>query len=227
MISPSDYIELEFEGGPAFVALDLPENISPRKYFDFAIEDLNSESILSERVKVNAFSNLTRALHFQIEIIADAFGFQNLSNAKYSTFPQKLEFCKKCGVVSPRILIKLNKIRNLVEHAYHIPDESEVTDYFDIVELFLAATDHFIFQFPTEIEISISEKLNKGLPDIFSVMLPPNEGIIYLLSRSANIKKDKRHSDFNDYLENCSIKISVKEEPYYYKWVKLIIDNIL
>ena len=210
MISKLDYTILNVEGGPAYLALSLPENISPKKYFQFALDDIKSEPSLSERVRVNAFSNLKRALHFQVEIIANAFGYQQLTDKKYSPFPPKLDFCRKCGVVSPRILSKLNQTRNLVEHSYYIPKKSEVEDYLDIVELFLAATDHFIFQFPSDLEVSVSEDSKKDFPDIFCLMLPPNEGMVYLPYRSSNKSNNPANEDIEERLKMNSIKISVK-----------------
>jgi len=226
MISPSDYVELDIEGGTGFSTLDLPDNISPRMYFDFAKNDL--ESGISKRTKINAFCNARRALCFQLEIIAKAFGFEKLSKKKYTSFPQKLEFCQKCGVIGPQILKKLNRTRNLVEHEYYIPTEVEVKDLLDVVELFLAATDHFIFSFPEGLEISVSHELNKDLPEIICVDMPPNKGIIYLLVRPEKPeKKEMSINDIDEWRIKNSIKIEIKNEVFYYKWVKLIVDNVV
>jgi hypothetical protein len=221
MLSPSDYSTLNVEG-LSFEQSILPEN-PPQKYFQFAMDDINSAPDLTERVMINALSNLKRALHLQVEIIADAFGYQQYTKMKTSHFPQKLEFCKKCGIIGPGILLKVNKIRNLVEHSYYIPKQAEVSDYADIVELFIEATNRFILQFPFDTEISVSVDSNKDLPEIYCVMIPPNEGIIYIPYRSPS---NNKKSTYDDLFKKNAITINAKEKNYF-EWVKLIIDNMM
>ena len=93
-------------------------------YFEFALKDIESGD--GERFKINAFSNAKRALHLQVETLANIFGFKNGNNKRNPNFHHYLEYCNKCGVITPRILKKLNKIRNAVEHDYYSPTKDEV-----------------------------------------------------------------------------------------------------
>ena len=123
--------------------IEIIVNSTPRTYFNFAIEDLHA---ISERSLVNSFSNAKRCLHFQIDLLSKALVVQKVKGYR-STFPEKLDFCKKSGLVGTKILYKLNKIRNVMEHEYYIPQQDEVENFIDVVELFLAATGRFIKNF--------------------------------------------------------------------------------
>src|SRR5262245_40283381 len=47
---------------------------------------------------------------------------------------------KELGVIAPRILSKINRHRNELEHEYTCPDPDSVEDFVDVVALFLEAT---------------------------------------------------------------------------------------
>jgi hypothetical protein len=139
MTSPKDYKGIEVTSYTS-KEIEVSEDVSPRAYLLFAVADLQASN--DERSRVNALSNAKRALHFQVELIAKAYGFTKMH--KRTSFYEKLEFCRKCGIVGPRILGKINKLRNAVEHAYHLPAQTEVEDFVDVVELFLTATDRYL-----------------------------------------------------------------------------------
>jgi hypothetical protein len=46
-----------------------------------------------------------------------------------SSFPQRLGFCRRCGVGSPRIIEKVNWLRNAVEHEYRVPSREKAEDF--------------------------------------------------------------------------------------------------
>lgn len=133
-------------GGSGVVPLKIDMVLEPSAYLHFAVEDLNE--CTGKRSLINALSNAKRALHFQLEILSKALGY----NCRIKSFPNLIEFCGKCGVVSPKVLSKLNKKRNMMEHEYCVPNKEEVEDFTDIVELFLSATNYIIKHFPTDIE---------------------------------------------------------------------------
>lgn len=134
------------------VALTIDDESNPRTYFDFALADLSDGH--GSRSRINAFSNAKRALHFQVEILADAFGIKQAPNVNRKAFPSVLDFCSKCGVVTPRILRKLNRVRNAMEHEYYIPSDDQTEDFVDVVELFLAATTPYMNSFPEHLELA-------------------------------------------------------------------------
>ncbi|MFL6645628.1 MAG: hypothetical protein ACJ8GM_15125, partial [Paraburkholderia fungorum] len=54
---------------------------------------------------------------------------------------------------APRILNRLNQLRNQVEHEYLVPSRSEVETFIDVTSLFAASTQRWINRQPSEIEI--------------------------------------------------------------------------
>jgi len=50
---------------------------------------------------------------------------------------------REIGVVAPKVLERLNKIRNRIEHDYYCPTIEEANDFIDVVELFPYATLNF------------------------------------------------------------------------------------
>lgn len=203
--------------------IPISNNASPRYYLNYARKDLSESN--TSRNRVNALSNAKRALHFQIDIITRALGIQKLYNKSIINFPQKLSFCKDCGVTSPSILQKLNKVRNKLEHEYSIPTKTQVSDYLDIVELFLAATDRIVNQFPAHIGFIFNSRTNKSLPNISSIFLPIAEGMIYLHYHPGH-SDELKTMDVFEWMKKFSIKISVKDGDPYYQWVKFVIAKM-
>lgn len=138
--------------------MNVRTNPSPRDYIEFAKLDLGDGR--SSRNLVNALSNVKRALHLRMEDLCIGFGAVDLR--KLNSFPVLAEYIRKCGIVAPRVLDRLNKLRNTVEHAYAIPDESEVETFIDVAELFLAATNRWIDRQPVDVEFDRSTKDRSG-----------------------------------------------------------------
>lgn len=84
---------------------------------------------------VNALSNAKRAIDCQVTNILHGFG---ISIPKQ--FPTKLEKIASLGLVAPRIVKKIIRLRNLLEHEFHNPQLTEVDDAVDVATLFLEAT---------------------------------------------------------------------------------------
>lgn len=193
MITPEECMKLENDGWTT-TSLMPSEEPYPRTYFEFAIADLESED--SRRSCVNALSNAKRALHFQIDLIAQAFGIHKLASSKNLPFPSKLDFCVNCGVVGPRILRKLNRVRNAMEHEYYMPGKEETEGFADVVELFLAATDRFIRSFPDYVDLSLEDEDFGGvsLRDV-SLKLEPGSGVVEITLRQLEADHDKVHTE--------------------------------
>jgi hypothetical protein len=177
---PSNYDDFDPYFSTGWDKISYPVDTTPRRYLDFAIEDLEAGNTPKQsRILVNRLSNAKRALHLQVETIAKAFGFPPKKKG-FPNFHDYLSFCQKCGIVTPRILKKLNTVRNAVEHEYYIPTESETEDFIDVVELFLAATDKFIYQFPTSMEWLPGTTDDSVQFEIDTVQLLPNTGSLLL-----------------------------------------------
>lgn len=193
MITPEECMKLELEGYGATSIIPAEEPY-PRTYFEFAIADLESED--TRRSCVNALSNAKRALHFQIDLIAQAFGIQEVASPKMLFFPQKLEFCINCGVVGPRILRKLNRVRNAMEHEYYIPSKEETEDFVDVVELFLAATDRFMFRFPDLMELSLKNEDFGGVATKrVGLCTEPGSGVVEISLGQLEADYDEVHAE--------------------------------
>ena len=89
----------------------------------------------------NALSNVKRALDCQVETIIFDYAYFTKSKKERWNFPKKLDFIKDQGIIAPRILKKINSIRNLLEHEFKKPSLEEVEDALDIVTLFIGYVD--------------------------------------------------------------------------------------
>lgn len=68
--------------------------------------------------------------------------------------PRKLEQISQLGVIAPRVLTKLNRARNLIEHEFHLPSREQVEDFVDVVALFHEATRIYLHGVPNDAEIA-------------------------------------------------------------------------
>jgi len=123
-------------------------SISPHDFLKYAEDDLTSKL---EHNYINALSNSKRALDCQLDLILLSFGFYKISQDKMWGFPTKLNLIEKIGLLAPRILRKINKQRNLLEHKFIKPTHEQVEDMLDISMLFIASTDKFIMNFKSTV----------------------------------------------------------------------------
>ncbi|TGU85078.1 hypothetical protein EN829_062855, partial [Mesorhizobium sp. M00.F.Ca.ET.186.01.1.1] len=114
----------------------IPFEVTSLEYLSFAEYDLKFG--VEKHKLINALSNAKRSLDCQIDSLFVAFGLYDLAKRKGWSIPKKLETLKLLGILAPRILSKINSIRNLMEHQYIVPNEEQVTDFIDIAALFLA-----------------------------------------------------------------------------------------
>lgn len=112
--------------------LQLPWEIAPAEYIQFAQQDLDDTG---RRGTVNALGNAKRALECQLDSLLLALGLPKGRNV-----PKKLEILNQIGFIAPRILSKINRHRNEVEHEFVCPDHETVADFVDVVLLFVEAT---------------------------------------------------------------------------------------
>jgi hypothetical protein len=127
--------------------VQFPWDTDADEFLEFAIQDLDA-SEGDPRNAVNALSNAKRALHCQVDSILYALGFHACMSAIPRAFPGKLDIIRRLGVVTPRVLTKINSARNLMEHEYTRPQPGEVSDFVDIVGLFIAATSRLVYTTP-------------------------------------------------------------------------------
>jgi hypothetical protein len=176
----------------------------PSTYLDYAKQDIGDN--LDTRNRINAIGNAKRALHYQVELLCDAFGWTILYKNKNFGFPKRLEFLAQCGVLSPNILRKLNYKRNKIEHDYYIPTKEEVDDYIDISELFLMATKDLLHRFPEEIEFILMKdeyyETSLSLPKSLMVILTESQGKLEISWDDTIIQKHINDKDYFDWISS-------------------------
>lgn len=177
-------------------------------YLGFAKSDF--EEGKEHRNFVNAVSNAKRALHYQVDALSKAFGWEKLKER--NNFPTKLEFLGKCGVTAPNIIRRVNKFRNTIEHDYYLPSEEEAEEYLDIVELYLMATHKIATEFPDRpgaYLISEDDEYNPDwkYPKNIEIYFPETEGSLKVASR-----------------ESVIIELNI-DDPEYYEWVYTLVQQ--
>ena len=121
---------------------EIPHKLRAEDFLSFAEDDMKGDT---DRDIVNALSNLKRAIENRMDSLLFVFGYHKL--ARHLSFPDKMKKLNKLGIVAPRILAKINKIRNLLEHQYQIPKKDDIEEAYDVAILFLAYTKRFITNF--------------------------------------------------------------------------------
>lgn len=143
--------------------------ISSIEFLKFTENDLNSEL---EHKFVNALSNAKRAIDSQIAGLLMLYGFYKLAKKEFWGFPKKLECLSFIGIITPGILGKLNKLRNLMEHEFITPNDEKVKDFVDVTSLFIQSTDRYLMNYLSVLEIDLENPTRAVLFQLF-----PNEGI--------------------------------------------------
>ena len=195
---------------PRWSSIEFGAGLKPKDYLAFARSDMKEGS--DPRSRVNAFGNAKRALHLQVEAIVDAFGIKKLKAR--SGFPFKLKFCERIGLVAPYILKNLNELRNDVEHEYIVPEEQQVKDAIDIVELFLESTERYILNFPDNIVFPEYDAEVYGPTRIYNAKLIKGEGEVLIgmhddadnpIFQTYSVPS-KEFYDWAAYINHCSKK---------------------
>ena|SRR5690349_12495618 len=96
--------------------MPLPWDVTPCEYLRFAQKDLKGND---RRSTVNALSNAKRALECQTDSLMLAFEMEDV--ASRWNFPKKVEALERISIIAPRILAKINRHRNEMEHEYWCP----------------------------------------------------------------------------------------------------------
>lgn len=140
----------------------------PRQLLHFGEENLSSKD--NSRL-VDALSNIKRALDCQIDLIIFEHGYGRRLRDEKWRFPRKIGFLKEYGIIAPRILEKINKTRNLLEHEFKMPSLENVEDAFDVVLLFIGYTEN-LRRVPDSICIGFDESSTKSNKVVFEKKEP-------------------------------------------------------
>lgn len=115
-----------------WIEIRCPFEISPKDYLEIARESINTDSLAA---RINCLSNAKRAVECLLDTVLYGVGLSALSDR--GRFPSKIKALSKAGFGPPRIIEKLNRYRNLMEHEYVAPETDRVFDFFDVAELFV------------------------------------------------------------------------------------------
>ena len=110
--------------------------VSPKDYLKFSISDLNSSD--PKHAAINAVSNCKRAIDRQLDLLIDRLGYSIISKKKKWNVPTKIKFIKDSGVVAPRILERINTLRNKLEHDHKVPTLEDAQNAVDVALLFIS-----------------------------------------------------------------------------------------
>jgi len=192
--------------------IETPFEISSKEFLNFADYDLTNES---NHHLVNALSNIKRAIDCHLDSLLCGFGLFDYSKKKRWSFPRKVQKLNELGLISPRILDRINKKRNLLEHEYRNSIKEEVEDAFDIATLFIACTEKFLLNAIIYFEIyhdvkkdRIQVELNYKKSEItFSETEVKNNDVI-------TIMRKKIKFDSGEYIDYLKIFISLYKLKY-------------
>lgn len=84
-------------------------------YLDFAQEELEKNTSAS---LINCVSHLKRAMDCQLDTFLFVYNLYNFTKKKNLKFEKKIDFLNNLGVFNSRVLVRLNTIRNRMEHKY-------------------------------------------------------------------------------------------------------------
>jgi len=110
--------------------------LEPRDFLQFAIGD--AKTLEQEGSRANCLSNCKRAIDAQVDRLIRRLGFSPLARRQRWNIPKKLEFISQSGVVAPKILRQLNRLRNGLEHEFALPSKQRVEDALDVATLFVS-----------------------------------------------------------------------------------------
>lgn len=91
---------------------------------------------------INCVANLKRAMDCELDTFLYVFGLRDIFSERNLGFETRLKFLHRAGIFSARSLIRLNQIRNRMEHEYEIPKVEDLEAYFDLVSAFVYLLEH-------------------------------------------------------------------------------------
>jgi hypothetical protein len=100
---------------------------------------------MDPQATANSLANAKRALDCQLDYFFQTYGLSTVSEKQRWSTSKKISLMDELGVVPERILHKINKARNDLEHRYELPNIMTAENSIDIVGIFIAATDLYLF----------------------------------------------------------------------------------
>ena len=159
----------------AFRDFVFPYEVSPHNYLSEAEVSLSRLTSGGDR---EAVANAKRAIDCQIEAVIETLGLRS-----GNTFPSRLAAIRTIGLVAPRILEKINKLRNTIEHDFVNPSREQAELAVDTTLLFVELT-HRVFR-QTVLQCAIYDPTPKITPWI---NWGPNYLVFEMIGNAEGIK---------------------------------------
>lgn len=201
--------QLERSGGSGKQQIYPKFEISAREFLEYAESELKGKTLKN---KINCVSNLKRAVDCAFDAFLYVYGLYDIVSDKNLKFEAKLNFLKAIGIISPISFVRLNTIRNKLEHKYKKPEIQELEVYFDLVSAFISILEAKMFNSLDRIEFIFKD--NTSLKDYF-VIEYFSEGPIIKVSWSLKGEKFKIKVETSNY----------KEFTYFFRVFFLLFDK--
>lgn len=173
-----------------------PFQRTPSEFLEFADSDLKQTGSQSA---ANALANAKRALDCQLDYFLATYGLSQVSTEKNWSTGKKISLMDDLGIVPASILHRINKARNDLEHRYEMPSPITAENSIDIVGLFVAATDLYLFparygtyfEGKDQTESSLEENLK---PKTLASLLDPSTFVHLDLLQDDGIEAKGKHN---------------------------------
>lgn len=126
--------------------------------------DLLPDELLNRAVKhfqqknyEDALSSSKRAIECQMDCLLFSFGYYKFSKKKKWPFPKKMEVLTDLGISTPRILKRINTVRNKIEHDYKCQEPEFVETALDVTELFSKYVEKYWKRFRMDVAIEFED----------------------------------------------------------------------
>jgi len=127
--------------GAMYKSSDSPFEIDSHQFLEFSILDSKNDDLHG---RVNALSNIKRAIECRIDELVFILCLYKKKEVENWNFPKKITVLTELDIIAPRILGRINRQRNLLEHEYTNPSKENIEDALDVTILFLGYTDSFM-----------------------------------------------------------------------------------
>lgn len=123
--------------------------IKPKDFLKLVENDINSNTIS----KINSVSNLKKAIDCSIDGFFESIGLLKKIRRRNINIDKKLNFIGEIAEFTPRSIVKLNAIRNKLEHHYKMPKIKEIDVYYDLVFALVLLIENLCFM-PMEVNFT-------------------------------------------------------------------------
>jgi hypothetical protein len=180
-------------------------DVNPVTFLKFAYKDLQNRDNYGI---VNAVTNAKRAIDCEVDKFTTSIGyssdklpknvrdFNKQNNRLYESIkvPPKFQLLRSLGIAPITIICKIRDMRNLLEHQYQLPKESEASEAVEIAELFICTVEYALNNFRDMVWIYDNKNpFQEGHP-INALLLNYDDGVFTVIG----YKNGDKTNDIND-----------------------------